>query len=154
MLLKLILVDSTLIVKKNLEYINNVIKRKFIIGIRFNRTTVFSEKKSFKNCFAKVFTNKNRSTGVLYVISNDLKYDADYLYIIYQDRWKTELDYKSIKEDTSFVVVFSTKRILSQVNHIFSSLLVFSKLELLKTEITAHQVTFVEPEILKNVSYA
>ena len=88
---------------------SNVIKKKFIIGIKSNRTVALSEKEKLKGDFTKVskldledgqsikvwvkgidfalqlikkvFTNEDGSKGVLYIISNDLKHDADYLYI-------------------------------------------------------------------------
>ena len=100
--------------KENLEYINNLTKKKFIIGIKSNRTVALSEKEKLKGDFTKVskldledgqsikvwvkgidfalqlikkvFINEDGSTGVLYIISNDLKHDADYLYMIYQKR--------------------------------------------------------------------
>ena len=154
-----VLADNWFGAKENLEYINNVIKKKFIIGIKSNRTVALSEKEKLKGDFTKVskldlqdgqsikvwvksidfalqlikkvFTNEDGSTGVLYLISNDLKHDADYLYMIYQKRWKIELYHKSIKQNAS-LAASPTKRVLSQSNHIFSSLVAFCKLELLK----------------------
>ena len=86
---------------------SNVIKKKFIIGIKSNRTVALSEKEKLKGDFTKVskldledgqsikvwvkgidfalqlikkvFTNEDASKGVLYIISNDLKHGADYL---------------------------------------------------------------------------
>lgn len=36
----------------------------------------------------KVFKNEDGSTGVLYLVSNDLSIDSDRLYKVYQKRWK------------------------------------------------------------------
>jgi hypothetical protein len=36
----------------------------------------------------KIFTNEDGSTGILYLISNDLSIDADRIYEVYQKRWK------------------------------------------------------------------
>ena len=132
--------------KENLEYVNNVIKKKFIIGIKSNRTVILSEKERLKGDFTKaskldledsqsikvwiknidfvlqltkkVFTNEDGSKGVLYILSNDLKHDADYLYMIYQKQWKVELHHKSVKQNAS-LAASPTKRVLSQANHIF-----------------------------------
>ena len=114
----------------------------------------------------KVFTNEDGSKDVLYIISNDLKHDADYLYMIYQKRWKIELYHKSIKQNAS-LAASPSKRLLSQVNHIFSSLVEFCKLELLKIKtaanhfaikhlllLKANQAAFLELQSLKNASRA
>ena len=45
----------------------------------------------------KVFINEDNSIGTLYLVSNDLDHDADYLYEIYQKRWQIEIYHKSIK---------------------------------------------------------
>jgi hypothetical protein len=118
--------------------LHNVIKKKFIIGIKSNRTVALSENKKLKGDFTKVskldledgqsikiwikgidfalqlikkiFTNEDGSTGVLYIISNDLEHNADHLYIIYQKRWKIELYHKSIKQNTS-LAASPTKRV-------------------------------------------
>ncbi len=189
-----ILADNWFGAKENLEYITNVIKKKFIIEIKSNRTVALSEKKKLKgDCtkvfkldledsqsikvwvkgidFAlqlinKIFINEDGSTGVLYIISSNLKHDADYLYIIYQKQWQIELYHKSIKHNASFAAS-PTKRMLSQANHIFSSLVAFCKLELLTIKTVANhfdlnhilllkvnQATFLELQSLKNSSCA
>lgn len=189
-----VLADNWFGSKENLEYINNIIKKKFIIGIKSNRTVALSEKEKLKGDFTKVskldledgqsikvwvkgidfalqlikkvFTNEDSSKGVLYIISNDLKHGADYLYMIYQKRWKIELYHKSIKQNAS-LAASPTKRVLSQANHIFSSLVAFCKLELLKIKtaanhfaikhlllLKANQAAFLELQNLKNSSSA
>ena len=50
-----VLADNWFGAKENLEYINNVIKKKFIIGIKSNRTVALSEKekllsRSYNSC--------------------------------------------------------------------------------------------------------
>ncbi len=44
----------------------------------------------------KYITNKDDSTGTLYLISNDLSATAAPLETIYQKRWKVEVFHKSI----------------------------------------------------------
>ena len=62
----------------------------------------------------KVFTNEDGSIGILYLASNDMEYDAAYLYQIYQRRWRIEEYHKSIKENAS-LAKSPTKRVRSQV---------------------------------------
>lgn len=75
--------------------------------------------------------NEDGSTGILYLASNDLNRDADALYEIYQKRWDIEVYHKSIKQNTS-LAKSPTKRMRSQANHIFASIVAFCKLEMLK----------------------
>ena len=49
-----VLADNWFGAKENLEYINNIIKKKFIIGIKSNRTVALSEKEKLKGDFTKV----------------------------------------------------------------------------------------------------
>jgi len=36
----------------------------------------------------KIFTKEDGSTGILYLISNDLSIDAEHMYEVYQKRWR------------------------------------------------------------------
>ena len=54
MLFEWVLADNWFGAKENLEYINSIIKKKFIIGIKSNRTVAFSEKEKLKGDFTKV----------------------------------------------------------------------------------------------------
>ena len=86
----------------------------------------------------KIFTNEDGTVGVLYLASNDIEHDAAYLYQIYQKRWRIEEYHKSIKENTS-LAKSPTKRVRSQANHIFASIVAFSKREIMKfTTATNH----------------
>jgi hypothetical protein len=108
-----VLADNWFCAKENLEYINQLSK-KFIIGLKSNRIVALSKKDKLNGQFRKVsslemkdaqsikvwlkgikfpvilikkiFTNEDGSTGILYLISNDLIIDADQLYKIYQKR--------------------------------------------------------------------
>lgn len=153
-----VLADSWFSSKENMQYIDNL-NKKFIIGIKSNRTVALSpeDKKSSKfhkvsslnmqdgeskqvwlkgvkfkvMLIKKVFTNEDGSIGILYLISNDIDHDADYLYQIYQKRWRIEVYHKSIKENAS-LAKSPTKKVRSQANHIFASIAAFCKLEALK----------------------
>ena len=189
-----VLADNWFGSKENIEYTNNTLKKKLIIGIKSNRTVALSEKDKKKGEFTKVskldlkdgqsievwikgidfalqiikkiFINEDGSIGTLYLISNDLNSSADYLYTIYQKRWKIEVYHKSIKQNAS-LATSPTKRLISQSNHIFSSLVAFCKLELLKIEtatnhfalkfkllVKANQAAFLELNNLKKLHLA
>ena len=135
-----VLADNWFAAKDNLDYIHYDLKKKFIIGIKSNRTVALSEddkkngtftqvknleledSKAIKvwlkdNAFPvmllkKVFTNEDGTTGILYLISNDLDRDGTELYTLYQKRWKIETYHKSIKQNVS-LAKSPTKRVRS-----------------------------------------
>jgi len=153
-----VLADNWYGSKANLNYIHYDLKKKFIIGIKSNRTVALSEKDANEGHFTqlknlelekdvlhhvwvkgikfpivlikKVFKNEN-SIGTLYLISNDIQYNADHLYNIYQKRWRIEEYHKSIKQNSS-LTTSPTKTMTTQRNHIFASIVGFCKLEMLK----------------------
>ncbi|MDN3030798.1 MAG: transposase, partial [Candidatus Tisiphia sp.] len=159
-----VLADNWFGAKENLEYIHNLNKY-FIIGIKSNRTISLSKNDKMKSQFQqvsslnlkdgqfirvwlkglefpvtlikKVFINEDNSTGILYLVSNDLDHDADHPYEIYQKRWRIEVFHKSIKQNAS-LAKSPTKKVISQSNHIFASIVAFCKLEMLqlKTHLT------------------
>ena len=154
-----VLADNWFGSAENMEYIDNNIKKQFIIGIKSNRTIALSKADKISNQFQqvsslemedgeskqvwlkgvkfmvtlikKVFTNEDGSTGIIYLASNDLEHDTDYLYQNYQKRWKIEVYHKSIKQNTS-LAKSPTKKVRSQANHIFASIVAFCKLEALQ----------------------
>jgi hypothetical protein len=154
-----VLADNWFGSAENMEYIDNDMKKQFIIGIKSNRTVALSKADKISNQFQqvsslemedgeskqvwlkgvkfmvtlikKVFTNEDGSTGIIYLASNDLQHDADYLYQNYQKRWKIEVYHKSIKQNTS-LAKSPTKKVRSQANHIFASIVAFCKLEALQ----------------------
>ena len=153
-----VLADSWFGSKENMEFIA-ALDKKFIIGIKSNRTVALSGKDKKLGKFQqvssldmrdggskkvwlkgvsfqvmlvkKVFTNEDGSIGVLYLASNDIEHDAAYLYQIYQKRWRIEEYHKSIKENAS-LAKSPTKKMRSQANHIFASIVAFCKLEIMK----------------------
>ena len=76
----------------------------------------------------QVFTNKDGSQGVLYLVSSDTNLSWKQVTIIYQKRWKIEEYHKSLKQNTS-MGKSPTKKIETQANHFFASILAFIKLE-------------------------
>ncbi len=79
----------------------------------------------------QVFTNKDGSTGVLYLASSDLLLDYGRITAIYQKRWNVEVFHKSIKSNTG-LARSPTHTVRTQSNHFFASIYAFFKLELLK----------------------
>jgi hypothetical protein len=153
-----VLADNWFGSKKNMEFIHYDMKKKFIIGIKSNRSVccVEEEKKgqyqnlralslkdgekrivSLKDCafsvalITKIFKNEDGSTGTLYLVTNDLESSADQIYEVYKKRWRIEEYHKSIKQNAS-LEKSPTKVARSQRNHIFASIVAYCKLEFLK----------------------
>ena len=184
-----VLADNWFGSKANINFIHQDIKKLFIIVIKSNRcvalskkdadsgqyqqvntldwnngasTTVYLKDISFPvKLLKKIFTNEDGSTGILYLISNDLSIDADRMYEVYQKRWKIEEFHKSIKQNAS-LSKSPTKTIKTQCNHLFASMIAYCKLELLKMKtalnhfaikqkllLKANQIMFKELQLLK-----
>ncbi|HHT7364547.1 TPA: transposase, partial [Legionella pneumophila] len=79
----------------------------------------------------KTFKNENGSTGVLYLVSNDMTSSAERLYEVYQKRWRIEEYHKSVKQNAS-LAKSPTKISRTQCNHVFAAIIAYCKLELLK----------------------
>ena len=154
-----VLSDNWFGAKNNLEFIHNELKKKFIIGMKTNRLVALSDEERKKGQYQnlstlnikdgearkawlkdlslpvtilkKVFKNEDGSTGTLYLVTNDFDIDSDRIYEIYQKRWRIEEYHKSIKQNSS-LEKSPTKKIRSQKNHLFASIIGYCKLELLK----------------------
>jgi len=74
----------------------------------------------------QVFTNKDGSQGVLYLVSSDTSLDQAQLTMIYQRRWKVEEYHKSLKQNTS-MGKSPTKKPDTQANHFFAAILAYTK---------------------------
>lgn len=154
-----VLADIWFSSKENMEYILEN-KRHFIFAIKKNRLVALSKNDKllgrFKNveslelkdgeatrCYFKgidkevllakqVFTNKDGSTGTLYLAASDTSLDFDQIKTIYHKRWKVEEYHKSIKSNTG-LAKSPTKTVLTQNNHFFASIYSYSKLESLSS---------------------
>ena len=78
-----------------------------------------------------LFTNKDGSTGEMYLASNDLKLSADNFQTLYKKRWSVEEYHKSLKQNAS-LAKSPTRTVKTQTTHLFASLLAYVKLEKLK----------------------
>lgn len=79
----------------------------------------------------RVFTNKDRSTGEQYIVTNDLELcDAVQLSTTYDERWDVEVLHRGLKQNVG-LDRSPTKNEITQSNHIFAAMIAWAKLELL-----------------------
>ncbi len=79
----------------------------------------------------EVFTNKDSSMGVRYLVASDLTLSFDHQTKLYQKRWSIEVYHKSLKQNAS-LEKSPTRTTTTQRNHLFASLCAYVKLEALK----------------------
>ncbi len=79
----------------------------------------------------RVFTNRDGSTGRLYVVCSDTSLSGDHIATIYQKRWKVEEYHKSFKSNAA-LAKSPTKRATTQISHLVMSMIAVFKLECLK----------------------
>ena len=109
----------------------------------------------------QVFTNKNQSTGVRFLVSNDFSLSDDNFTTLYKKRWSVEEYHKSLKQNAA-IEKSPTRTVRTQANHIFASIMAYVKLEKLKFSsklnhfamkskiyLAANKAAFKELELLK-----
>jgi hypothetical protein len=79
----------------------------------------------------QVFTNKNQSIGVRFLVSNDFSLSDDDFTTLYKKRWSVEEYHKSLKQNAA-IAKSPTRIVKTQSNHIFASIMAYVKLEKLK----------------------
>ena len=145
--------------KENFEYVHYKLKKLFVGALKSNRTVALSKEAKLQGKFAKVdkldlqpnrtykvwvkglsfevllskrvFTNKDGSSGELYLVTNDLTLSDEAISTIYEKRWNVEVFHKSLKQNAG-LEKSPTKYELTQSNHIFASMIALCKLEILK----------------------
>lgn len=96
------------------------------------RLTVWLEEVDFPLLLLKqVFTNKDGSIGIVYLVTSDTTLKAEQITTLSQKRWKVEEYHKSLKSNLSFSKS-PTKTVRTQSNHIFACLVAFVKRERLR----------------------
>jgi IS4 transposase len=80
-----------------------------------------------------VFTNKDGSPGVVYLLSSDTTLSAQEIATLYQKRWKVEEYHKSVKSNACFSKS-PTKTLRTPSNHLFACLWAYVKLERLRVQ--------------------
>ncbi|MBV9851402.1 MAG: transposase [Armatimonadetes bacterium] len=83
----------------------------------------------------QVFTNKDGSQGLLYLVTSDTALGGGQITGLYQERWQVEEYHKSLKQNAS-LACSPTRTQRTQGNHVFLSLCAFVKLETLKLKTT------------------
>lgn len=155
---KYILADSWFASAENMRFIKKK-KKFFIFDMKSNRNAVLNEKDRNKGQWSRideldisdntsvkvwlkdlefpvlltkqVFKNKDQSTGVRFLVSNDFSLSDDQFTTIYKKRWSVEEYHKSLKQNTA-IAKSPTRTTRTQCNHIFASIVAYIKLEKLK----------------------
>jgi hypothetical protein len=159
LLFRYVLADSWFSAAENMVYLKHELEQDFIFPLKDNRKIAFSQEDKFAGRYQsvssveleenavteiwlegvdfpllltkQVFTNKDGSQGVLYLVTSDTTLSASSIKTIYQKRWKVEEYHKSVKSNASFAKS-PTKTIRTQSNHIFACLWAYVKLESLR----------------------
>jgi len=155
---KYVLTDSWFSSKENMSYIHHDLGKQFIMALKSNRTVALSEKDKKQGYFTRidalewvehtpvqgwlkglefpvlfyrqVFTNKDGSTGILYLACSDLDCDATLTEAIYKKRWSVEVFHKTLKSNVG-LAKSPTKSIRTQSNHVFMAIYAAFQLECL-----------------------
>ncbi|AUC62523.1 group ISAba11 transposase (plasmid) [Cyanobacterium sp. HL-69] len=156
---KYVLTDSWFAAKENMDFIRITLGKHFIMALKSNRTVAISEQKKKQGHFIRIdelewseknlklvwlkgvefpillhrqiFTNKDDSTGILYLACSNLDCNETEIETIYQKRWKVEVFHKTLKSNTG-LANSPTKCVRTQCNHIFMSIYAAFQLECLK----------------------
>ena len=154
------LADSWFSSSENMMYLHKTLKKYFIFALKSNRLVALTPEDKAQGRYTRIdsiewsetpvqgwvkgldfpvlfhrqtFTNKDGSTGILYLISNELDATKVTLETIYQKRWKVEVFHKSIKSNTG-MAKSPAKTVRTQSNHIFMSLYATARLESLSIQ--------------------
>ena len=156
---RFVLFDIWFSSKENMSYIKATLKKDFVCGLKANRLAAVSEEDYQNNRFnsiedlpwqeealvtgwlkdvpfpvllvRQVFTNKDGSTGILYLACSDTTVTREFILTTYQKRWPIEVFHKSLKQNAALGKA-PVRRIVTQNNHVFAALYAFFKLECLK----------------------
>jgi len=159
-----VLADIWFSSKENMQWVVDY-KKHFIFALKANRLVALSLKDKYQGVFRsieslnlgkdaartcylkglefpvklmrKVFTNKDGSTGILYLVTSDVDLDAHTIPAIYQTRWNVEEYHKSIKSNLG-IAKSPTRTTVTQNNHFFASICAYFKLELMSTRISTN----------------
>jgi hypothetical protein len=150
-----VLADSWFSSIGNMKFIHEKMQKYFLFALKSNRLIALSKEDKLQGRFVRIdslewsdspicgwvkgmdipiilhrqiFKNKDGSEGILYLISNDIELDKESMEKIYQKRWKVEVFHKNIKSNTG-LAKSPAKKVKTQSNHIFMSLLATAKLE-------------------------
>lgn len=156
---KWVLFDTWFSSTENMTHIKLTLEKDLVGALKTNRLVALSEEDKAPGCFTRidqldwsepevkpgwlkgmsfpvrlvrqVFTNKDGSTGSRYLAGSDLEADWDTITTTYQKRWQVEVFHKSLKSNAA-TSKSPARRIVSQANHVFASIVAVFKLEKLK----------------------
>lgn len=156
---RFVLFDVWFASKENMCFIKETLKKEFICGIKSNRLIALGEEDHQAKRFTRiedlpwseetaftgwlkdvpfpvrlvrqVFTNKDGSTGILYLASSDTTMTRNAILTTYQKRWPVEVFHKSLKQNAALGKA-PLRRVTTQNNHVFAALYAVFKLECLK----------------------
>ena len=189
LLFRFVLFDTWFASKENMSYIQETLRKDFICALKTNRLAAVSEEDRQANRFTpieelpwqeetiftgwlkdvpfpvllvrQVFTNKDGSTGMLYLACSDTTVTRGLILSTYQKRWPVEVFHKSLKQNAALGKA-PVRRVVTQNNHVFAVLYAVFKLECLKIKrhlnhfalrallyLKAVRVAFDELQILK-----
>ena len=147
---------------ENMRFVVQELKKHFVFPLKHNRKVALSEAEQKEGRFVavekldlptgqtrqiwleevpfallltkEVFTNKDGSQGVRYLVTDDLTLTYDQIVKLYQRRWSIEVYHESLKQNAS-LEKSPTRTETTQRNHFFASLCAYIKLESLKIRI-------------------
>jgi len=156
---RFVLFDIWFSSKENMCYVKVTHQKDFVCALKANRLVALSEDDYQNNrCTAmedlpwqeetrftgwlkdvpfpvllvrQVFTNKDGSTGILYLACSDTTVTREFILTTYQKRWPIEVCHKSLKQNAALGKA-PVRRVVTQNNHVFAVLYAFFKLECLK----------------------
>lgn len=152
----------------NMMFVKQGLKKEFVMPLKENRKVALSEQeKQLRHYQAvntlelptgttrqiwleavdfpllvsqEVFTNKDGSTGVRYLVTSDLTLDYEQMTRLFQRRWSIEVYHKALKQNAS-LEKSPTRTPTTQRNHLFASICAYVKLESLKLRTGISQFT-------------
>ena len=156
---RFVLFDIWFASKENMCHIKQTHQKDFICALKANRLVALSEEDYQHNRFTpieklpwqeeplltgwlkdvpfpvllvrQVFTNKDGSTGLLYLVCSDTTVTREFILTTYQKRWPIEVFHKSLKQNAALGKA-PVRRVTTQNNHIFAVVYAIFKLECLK----------------------
>ena len=156
---KYVLNDTWFTNAENMNFIGEVLKKKFVMAIKENMIATMCDDQDiivwrgpirdvpsvegqvcrvylngvdFPVWIAKhVFKNKDDSTGTLYLCTNDPELDSDQVLKVYHKRWPIEEFHKSLKQNASLAKCPASRPEI-QIKHVLCSLYGYVKLEWMK----------------------
>ncbi len=176
-----VLADSWFSAKENLQLIVHTLDKHFVVALKSNRTVALSYEDKRDGNFSRidalnlperdpvqawikgldfpvlllrqVFTNKDGSTGTIYLACSDLTCEADTIETIYQKRWKVETFHKTLKSNAA-LAKSPTRRVRTQSNHCFMAIYAACRLEGLRVKHRLNHFALRSRLYLKAIRYA